>query len=155
MPKAYIMVGLPGVGKSTWYNNQKSLESYSCISTDIFIENFAKDVGKTYSEVFDSFIKDATNLMMVKLTLAKKHSQGIIWDQTNLTVKSRANKIRLLDGYECIAVVVGENLSCEEHDRRLDSRPDKHIPHNVLSNMIRQYQSPKIEEGFSEIIYVS
>jgi hypothetical protein len=47
-----------------------------------------------------------------------------------------------------------ENLSTEEWNRRLDSRPGKTIPAHVLSSMIEHYEVPTEAEGFDKIIFL-
>ena len=56
MPKCYQLIGVPAAGKSTWYKNQDWLgedkKGHKYVSTDQHVEGYAKDQGKTYSEVF-------------------------------------------------------------------------------------------------------
>lgn len=151
---AYILIGIPTSGKSTWVNEMLPiLENFEVISTDNIIEDIAKSEGKTYSEVFADNIKDATSTMMDNLNEAKRQNKSIIWDQTNCSVKSRKNKIRLLDGYEKIAVVF-EIPSQIELERRLQSRPGKHIPFSVMNSMIDSFTIPTSDEGFDFIMHV-
>lgn len=58
MKTSYILVGIPASGKSTWVKSFKG--TAIILSTDNYIEAFAQVQGKTYSEVFDSTIKEAT-----------------------------------------------------------------------------------------------
>jgi tRNA uridine 5-carbamoylmethylation protein Kti12 len=39
----------------------------------------------------------------------------------------------------------------EELIKRLNSRPGKEIPKDVISNMIDNWEEPTLEEGFDEI----
>jgi len=155
MPKATILIGLPASGKS-FYVEQNCLSNLNImiLSTDHYIDQYAFYSKKTYNEVFQDRIKDATSEMMDDLTFAKMNFLDIVWDQTNLSVKSRANKIRLMKGYDIHAVVFGQNLSEEEHVRRLNSRPGKSIPDYVMKTMKSSYQEPTMEEGFLSITYV-
>jgi hypothetical protein len=61
---AYILVGVPGAGKTTWINNQSWSKDHVIISTDKYVEKFARRLNKTYSEVFD-LVTDRASLMMI------------------------------------------------------------------------------------------
>lgn len=152
MAKCYQMVGVPGSGKSTWIFNQEWTNDCVIVSTDDFVQAYARSVGKTYSEVFDEFMPEAVNLMAKKVVEAREMGKDIIWDQTSTTIKSRARKFRMLPDYEHIAVVF-ETPSRIELRRRLDSRPGKEIPDVVVEGMIMSFEMPTEEEGFKEIWY--
>lgn len=152
MKTSYILVGIPASGKSTWVKSFKG--TAIILSTDNYIEAFAQVQGKTYSEVFDSTIKEATSRMMDDLNFAKEEGFNIIWDQTNLNIKSRNKKLQLLDGYYKIAIVFAQP-SNYELQRRLESRPGKNIPFYIINSMIDSYEEPTLEEGFDEITKVS
>jgi predicted kinase len=51
----YVLVGMPGVGKSTWIN--KNYHHLPVVSSDNFIELMARNQNKTYNEVFQQYIK--------------------------------------------------------------------------------------------------
>jgi predicted kinase len=53
MPTLYVLVGVPGSGKSTWIAQQDWARDCAVVSTDNFVEDYAKQVGSSYSEVFD------------------------------------------------------------------------------------------------------
>jgi predicted kinase len=146
------MVGVPGSGKSTWISNQEWSNDCVIVSTDDFVQAYARSVGKTYSEVFDEFMPEAVNLMAKQVVEARELGKDIIWDQTSTTVKSRARKFNMLRDYEHIAVVF-ETPSRIELRRRLDSRPGKEIPNAVVEGMIMSFEMPTEEEGFKEIWY--
>lgn len=151
MPKCYVLVGPPGSGKSTWVKNQRLVNDYVYASTDMHVEAYAKAQGKTYSEVFKEYIAEAMACMHQDIYNAKSASSDIIWDQTNTTVASRAKKFQMLPGYEMIAVVAPV-VPIPELFRRVNSRPGKEIPKSVMRSMIKGYQEPTLEEGFSRII---
>ena len=150
MPKCYQLIGVPGAGKSTWVKNQEWANSCVVVSTDEFVEDYAKEVGSTYNEVFDDYMPTAVNLMAEKVVRAREAGKDIIWDQTSMSVKSRKRKFNMLRNYEHIAVVFATPEK-EELDRRLASRPGKNIPDHVIRSMIDNYDAPTEEEGFKEI----
>jgi predicted kinase len=150
MNKCYQLVGVPGSGKSTWLKNQDWALGLTVVSTDVFVEDYAKAQGKTYSEVFDEYMPTAVDLMSKVVVHAREHGHDIIWDQTSTTVKSRARKFRMLRDYEHIAVVFS-TPDQDELSRRLAGRPGKNIPDHVMRSMIDGFEMPTEDEGFTEI----
>ena len=155
MAKCYQLVGVPGSGKSTWVESQDWALTCAKVSTDKWVEIYAKEVGRTYSEVFTDFMPTAVDLMTKEVVAARDIDRDIIWDQTSTTIASRAKKFRMLPDYDYIAVV----FRTPEHTelmRRLVSRWDsgKIIPDHVVASMIASWDEPTEEEGFTEIWYV-
>lgn len=153
MAKCYQLVGVPGAGKSTWIKNQEWAKDCIVVSTDEFVEDYAKEVGATYNDVFDDYMPTAVGLMANKVVRAREVDKDIIWDQTSLTEKSRIRKFNVLPDYEHIAVVF-TTPDKDELARRLASRPGKNIPDGVMKSMIRGFQMPTEAEGFKEIWFV-
>jgi predicted kinase len=154
MAKCYQLVGVPASGKSTWIKNQDWSSECVIVSTDEFVEAYATEVGKTYSEVFDEYMPTAVKLMADKVIEAREAGKDIIWDQTSTGVKARARKFNMLPDYEHIAVVF-KTPDSEELARRLASRPGKEIPWDVVQYMITNWEEPTEEEGFKEIWFAS
>lgn len=152
MNKLYVLVGVPGSGKSTWVKNQKWADQCVVVSTDEFVEDYAKECGQTYSEVFDDYMPTAVKLMADKVVRAREAGKDIIWDQTSTSVATRAKKLRMLPDYYKIAVVFNKPDD-EELKRRLASRPGKNVPWAVIDQMWGSWEDPTEEEGFSEIWY--
>lgn len=154
MPKCYQLIGVPCSGKSTWYSSQEWTRNCAYISTDKWVEHFAKEVGQTYSEIFDLFMPVAVSCMLREIEFYRSRETDIIWDQTSTTVGSRKKKFKLLPNYEHIAVVF-QTPESSVLLKRLASRPGKNIPWDVVSKMINQMETPMMEEGFTEIWYAS
>jgi predicted kinase len=154
MAKCYQLVGVPASGKSTWIKSQDWAVDCVVVSTDEFVEDYAKEVGSTYSEVFDDYMPTAVILMAEKVVRAREAGKDIIWDQTSLTEKSRIRKFNMLPDYEHIAVVF-KTPEPGELARRLASRPGKNIPDGVIKSMIRGFQMPDTEEGFTQVWFAS
>jgi predicted kinase len=153
MNTCYQLIGVPGSGKSTWVEDQDWAIPCAKVSTDKWVEIYAKEVGRTYSEVFVNFMPTAVDLMAKEVVAAREMKRNIVWDQTSTTVASRAKKFRMLPNYEHIAVVF-KTPEHKELMRRLMSRPGKEIPEHVIASMISSWEEPTLEEGFSEIWYV-
>ena len=150
MNKLYVLVGIPGSGKSTWVKNQIWAKDCVVVSTDEFVEDYAKETGQTYSEVFDDYMPTAVKLMADKVVRAREAGKDIIWDQTSTTEMSRKRKFNMLPDYYAIAVIF-KTPNEEELKKRLASRPGKIIPNYVIEQMIDGWQDPTEAEGFNEI----
>jgi len=155
MPTLYMMIGVPGSGKSTWIANQNfDWNKTMVVSTDAIIDQRAAAQGKTYSEVFQNEIKGATAQMNANLKNAIANNMDIVWDQTNLTAKSRQGKLsQIPKNYRKVAVFFNTPNE-KELQRRLGNRPGKTIPTNVVQSMMSQLEMPSKSEGFDEVITV-
>jgi predicted kinase len=150
IPKVYVLVGVPGSGKSTWIAQQDWARDCSIVSTDHWIEVFARDQGRTYSEVFDLFMPAAVRAMSAQVALAQQQGRDIVWDQTSVSVASRAKKFTSLPDYEHVAVVFATPEPAELA-RRLAQRPGKVVPESVVQHMINTFELPTESEGYREI----
>lgn len=152
--KCYQLIGVPGAGKSTWIKSQDWAKDLPVVSTDNFVEAYAKEQGKTYSEVFDEYMPIAVRLMANQALVCQANGLDVIWDQTSTSVAARRRKFATLPKYEHIAVVF-KTPEPEELARRLASRPGKNIPDHVMRSMINHFEMPTEEEGFTEIWFAS
>ena len=154
MPKVYVLVGVPGSGKSTWIKNQDWALGLTIVSTDAFVEDYARAQGKTYNEVFKEYMPTAIDLMIEQVVFAREHGHTVIWDQTSTTVKSRKKKFNMLPDYEHIAVVF-KTPNPLELAIRLKNRPGKNIPQHVINSMISGCEDPTLDEGYAEVWHAS
>lgn len=153
MPTLYMLVGVPASGKSTWVNENVNFQECTVLSTDDYLQDIANKRGKTYNDVFQSHIKEATKWMNDLAKYTFFNDRDAVWDQTNLTAKSRKAKLEMVpDHYEKIAVYFAAP-DAEEYKRRLDSRPGKTIPYHILKNMAESIEVPTKDEGFDDVIF--
>ena len=153
MPTLYMLVGVPGSGKSTWLSKQ-DLSNAVVLSTDNYVEHFAKLNNTTYTDIFKKVIGEATRLMKEDLRKAIADQKDVYWDQTNVTAKARAPKLaQVPHTWEKVAVFF-PTPPHPELTRRLASRPGKTIPANVVLAMASQLETPSEAEGFDEVIMV-
>ena len=153
MPELIMLCGIPTSGKSTYVQKLKKLDYWKdavVLSTDNYIEEYAKRVGQTYNEVFDDVIPDATRELELQLNMAKDKAKDIIWDQTNLSVKTRRNKLSKLPSYYKRGVVYFE-VSLEEALERNKHREGKFIPESILKRMWHQFEIPTHNEYFDYV----
>ncbi len=152
-PIVFMMIGVPCAGKSTFISGNSELKDLPIASTDNPIEFYAKTRNKTYDDVFSEFIREATNIMNASVDEFIRDNRSFIWDQTNLTKKSRASKLaRIPKHWKKVAVYL-ETPEKEEWERRLNSRPGKTIPKHVLESMLTQLEPPNlVDENFDRIL---
>lgn len=153
MPKLYMLVGMPAAGKSTWREANKG--DAVIISTDDIIDQTAAARGSTYNETFKENIKFATQIAEQRAKDAFDANQDVIWDQTNLSKKSRKGKLaKVPSHYEKIAVFF-DIPNEEEWQRRLNNRPGKTIPPHIIDSMYEMVEVPELDEGFDQINKIS
>lgn len=148
-----MLCGIPTSGKSTYVEKLLQLDYWKrCVvlSTDYFIEFYAKQQGKTYNEVFDEHIKEATQKMDHLLNHAIQHDKHIIWDQTNLSAKARKKKLNKLPSH-CHRGAIYFEVPLEEAFERNEHRKGKFIPKSILHRMYHQFEIPTVAEGFDYV----
>ena len=150
MPECVFLCGIPCSGKSTFVNELKKIpywENAAVLSTDAYIEKQAQRCGLTYNQIFDDVIDDATRELELELNMAKDKGKNLIWDQTNISRKTRKKKLYKLPSFYARGVIYFEIL-LEEVLRRNEKREGKYIPESILKRMYHQFEVPTLEEGF-------
>lgn len=148
-----MLAGIPTSGKSTYVKKLKSMpywENAVVLSTDNYIEEEAKRLGKTYNEIFDDTISDATRELELQLNMAKDKGKDIIYDQTNLSKNTRRKKLNKIPSYYK-RMAVYFPVSLEEALERNKTREGKFIPESILKRMYHQFEVPTLYEPFDFI----
>jgi predicted kinase len=160
-PVAHVLIGLPGSGKSHWRERARSYlqqrgRRVDVISSDDFIEQRAKALGKTYSEVFPSTIKDAERFVKSRVAEAFAAHRDVIWDRTNVSSKSRAEMVRSIPAVYRVVAHVFPSPPRETHERILAGREGKTIPLSIVDRMRETLGDVKWttlkREGFDAVI---
>ena len=150
IPELVMLCGIPCSGKSTYVNKLLTYEYWKdaiILSTDNYIEEQAKRLGMTYNEVFQDCIDEATRQLEMSFVRAKEEGKRIIWDQTNLSIKTRKKKLTKVPSiYK--RTVVWFQVDLEEALKRNETREGKFIPESILKRMYHQFEIPTLEEGF-------
>lgn len=161
--KIIMLVGLPMSGKS--YSYPKIIEKFSgsdnvwpdYLSSDEYVENIAKVLHMNYDDVW-STVKDLVQKAFdreVDSCFRNRSDFGclVVWDQTNLTRKTRAKKLaKVPSNWEKIAIFYPYPVADELY-KRINRRVEegKVIPDNVLNQMAASLEYPSIEEGFEKV----
>ena len=150
---AYILVGLPSSGKSTYAKEKNKDGRYYVLSTDAYIESAAAALGKSYSDIFSDYISRASDELWASADHAVSKMLDIIWDQTNLTIQSRKNKITYLKqaGYCVHAVIFEPAADLRKQYSSKAQASGKIIPDDVLLRMAASYRRPTEAEGFDSV----
>jgi predicted kinase len=160
MATVYILIGLPGCGKSTWraaHLRENAQRPTVIISTDDMVETIAREKGITYDEAHKQLnFKDATARMRAHFRQALNNGHDVIVDRTNMSRKSRKMFLKdLPEGYESVAVLF--TVPDTVLKQRLEARAaatGKSIPADVLESMASRYMAPDREE-FTRIVRIN
>ena len=148
-----MLVGIPCSGKSTYVEKLKTIPYWSnsvILSTDAYIEKVAQEHNTTYNEIFEDCISEATRQLGLEFIMAKDKGKNLIWDQTNLTVKTRKKKLSKLPSFYARGVIYFE-ISLEEALERNKNREGKFIPESILKRMYHQLEIPTKNEDFDYV----
>jgi hypothetical protein len=155
------MVGLPASGKTTAREQAASTgpaaDSFH-YSPDDWLDAKAEELGSTYSEVWEKWVKTATIQMDAGLRDAIKKGKNVLWDQTNMSDKKRRQILKKFEGKDyyaqCLCILPPFTEAQEtELARRLQSRPGKTIPDFVMQGMRKSFVLPTTDEGFEKVLY--
>jgi predicted kinase len=155
MKTAYMMIGLPYSGKSTWVRKNNAFHdgSYIAASSDHVIDFVSSKYDFGYNEVFHDLIQFANRVFNRDIDRAIETDKNLVIDRTNLSRDARAALITPLRkaGYDVVAVF--HDVEYEVLLHRRARRPEKVVSHEVVENMRKRMQPPHESEGFSEILY--
>ena len=149
--KLWILVGVPGSGKSHWILNHKDYFSGTiAISSRDTIRFLKVKEDESYfskeKEVFEVFVKHIkTGLQYFDNTIA---------DATHINANSRGKLLRALGdslkNVEINAIVIDTCLAkCLEQNSKRTGR--ELVPETAIRNMFSNFTMPTLEEGFDNI----
>lgn len=156
-PSLFMLVGLPCTGKTT-YLRRKTLKEFDdavILSTDEHLISRMKERNISYSESFANFYGEACSVLEQNLRDAVKNDKTIIWDQTNISAKGRAKKLKKIPGhYYKVAVVSPETNVDLLMDRQVACRPEQVVPRSAMESFALNFDMPTESEGFDKVSVV-
>lgn len=146
MSKLYLMIGLPGSGKTTIAKELERLTNALYICPDDIRQEICGDANdqSKNSEVWETAYK--------RLELYLSHDDTVIFDDTNVTVERRAEVLSHTDSdTECIAIFVNSpyHVCVERNNKR-----DRKVPEDVIKRMMNKLQKPYKREGFESVVVI-
>ena len=154
-PICFIMIGLPGSGKSTVAESYAKKFNADILSTDKFIEYQADWFGLTYNEAFNQFYPDAEKTFKLNVANALKDKRNVIIDRTNLTLKRVKFVKRFTEaGFQVVYVLVERSEDVLDKVNEERKKTGRHLSDEVRNRLKESYIPPTIEEGAHKIVYV-
>ena len=143
-PTFYMIVGIPGSGKSSFCNLMLDYSKNSVhISSDSIREELYGD--ESIQDNPDTVFRIMQERMLDTLALGK----NVFYDATNITYKHRKAILDKIPSYvrkECF-VVWAPIEECIDRDNRRGRTVGK----DVIDKMLKNFQSPYYDEGYSKI----
>ena len=153
-PTLYILIGLPGSGKSFWVRDHmaRCATPTHIASTDDVLERLAAERHLTYAQAHQTCFKEAEREFKAGMQKASQQGIDIIVDRTNVFQSARRKVMALIDSntrvvYRRVGVVfdVHEAVLRERIERR-HRETGKNVPWDVVTSMRESYVEPTGEE---------
>ena len=153
MSKLIMMIGVPGSGKSTWVENNKTDEmlwvSRDKIRFSLVKEN--EDYFSKEEEVLKKFITS------IRWAMDAEDHDAVFIDATHLTRKARVKVLYSLnlENVSVIPVVFETSLAnCLNQNGQRKGR--ERVPDAVIANMYDRFEDPKDDMlNYEKIIYIN
>lgn len=159
--KLIMMVGIMGVGKSTWVKSflETNSQRFDVVGRSTLFDRWRQTGQERRQHLSERLVSHALSKI---LALAQSRPRNYIIDQTNVLEATRQKRLAGFKafGSRC-AVVVLPPLS--EHATRLESYKeslndpnvdDRYVNEEEVAEFKENLTLPKLDEGFTEITYV-
>lgn len=138
-----MMIGLQASGKTSYVEKHAPKDAVIISPDRIRKEVFNVEYDPVVEEgVWGTFFR--------QLELALRDKKKVIVDNTNVTRSGRASIIRVARRYNVPVIGYWFKVPIEECLKRNQIRERK-VPEQMIQNMQRMFDEPKLEEGFQEI----
>lgn len=146
----YMLIGMPGIGKSTWAKGFKSEEttivSSDAIRKELFGDEACQQKGAL---VFNTFYNKAKEALDAGIP-------NIILDATFMNKSARSKALKAIGLPRADVNLVAVDFYCGVDlnlERALiqNSRRKRVVPEAVIYKMAKSYSQPSMKEGFNEI----
>ena len=145
-PTLFVLVGLPGSGKSTYARRQ--LACCARVSLDDIRLMLS---GQAYYAPFEPLVSEI-GMLALAATVRRAAVEGfdVVFDATNVTRALRDRNLTVARGHGIRAVAVWLRCPLETARGRNQSRPNP-VPEDVITRFDAQFEPPTVEEGFDEV----
>ena len=152
MGKLYIMMGLPGSGKSTFLKNYiKPLDNSIIVSRDEIRFSLLKE-----GEDYFSHEEEVKNILWKAINKALSENKDVYVDQTSLNKKSRKLLLKNINLNNCEKISLlwcDIPLSCCLENNETRKGTKAFVPKGAIRRMNAQLEPPCFSEGF-DFIYI-
>lgn len=148
MPHLYMLIGTACTGKSTWATQWRKDFPSVWLDTDTWLINYAQISNISYSEALKYHYREAEDRLLDMAKYAISDRVDVIWDQTNLTIKSRRWKLEMFKDYVKHAITFTPPKKTKEAWLTRRNRGLKVIPWSIIEEQEARYQPPTTGEGF-------
>lgn len=144
IPTLYLMMGIPGSGKSYHANmiaNDHSavIHASDAIRDELFDGEYSRETNaKVFSVLHRRVKKDL------------RRGQSVIYDATNISFSSRKRVLLDVKSIPCRKVLVFIATPLDDCLAQNSARERK-VPGDVIERMYEALENPKTSEGFDEI----
>lgn len=143
--KFFMMIGIPGSGKST-----KALELAKIYNAEVFSSD---EIGLELHGQYGPNGKEVFDEMNKRIEEALKNEKNIIFDATNTKAFSRIKNLELANTYKCEKIAVWIKTDYKKCFERNKQR-DRKVPEVVISRFMKDFEEPILEEGFDKILII-
>ena len=147
MADLYLMMGVPGSGKSTFLKNHVKKETSIIISRDAIRFSLLKE-----GEEYFSHEKEVVKIFWEKINAALADEKDVFVDQTSLTPRSRKYLLEHVHGYTYANLIwIHEplNICLERNELRKNTKA--YVQRGTIKRMFYQLIEPTLDEGFNKI----
>lgn len=140
--KFFMMIGLPGSGKSFYAKELAERENAVIISSDAIRgelwgdESDQREPEKVFSLVHERIRENINN------------GKNVIYDATNLVKRYREGFLKDAGDAEKIAVIIATEPDVVKQQNSSRTRV---VPEEVIDNMLKKFNWPRTAEGFGKI----
>ena len=145
-PNLYMLIGIPGSGKSTFAKLIQPVLNYKILSSDEYRKNMfgSEDDQEHNSQIFTKLHEDMNDLL--------SKGENVCYDATNIKRSDRKACLKSIS-YPCEKIAIFIRCSVDEAKKRNSNR-DRIVPDEVIDKMYSNLIEPSIDEGFDEIINI-
>lgn len=144
MSTLYMLIGLPGSGKSFYAKNLSEKTEAIIHSSDAIREEL---LG---SEEDQSESPKVFELLHCRVKKDLSNGRDVIYDATNINSKRRRAFLQELIKYDCKKIAIFIATPYEKCLERNNTRNRK-VPEQVIKRMYMSFNVPCIQEGFDEV----
>ena len=146
MAELYMLVGLPGSGKTSWANQMGSEDCVVCSSDALRKELFgSENVQDKNSKLFAELHR--------RIRQHLTEGRSVVYDATNINAKRRQAFLREIEKIYCKKIAVVFAVPFEKCLRNNWMRERK-VPYEAMERMYKGWQMPYYFEGWDEILVV-